>query len=46
MKKLFVSLLCVAMLLCCGNTVFAAELPFNESTGQGTVTYMLTVAFV
>lgn len=45
MKKIISIILCVAMLMCCGITAFAADLPHNEATGQSTVTYHVDSSF-
>lgn len=45
MKRIISIMLCVIMLMCCGITAFAADLPHNEATGQSTVTYHIDSSF-
>ena len=45
MKKLLAFTLCFIMVLSCSIPAFAAELPYNESTGQSTVTYQVDSSF-
>lgn len=45
MKKIISLMLCITMLMCCGITAFAEELPHNGATGQSTVTYHVDSSF-
>ena len=45
MIKIICVTLCVMMLMCCGITAFAADLPHNEATGQNTVIYHVDSSF-
>lgn len=45
MKKLLALSLCLVMVLSCSISAFAAELPYNEATGQSTVTYHIDSSF-
>ena len=45
MKKLLALTLCFVMVLSCSISAFAAELPYNEATGQSTVTYQVDSSF-
>lgn len=45
MKKLLAFALCFVMVLSCSISAFAAELPYNEATGQSTVTYQVDSSF-
>lgn len=45
MKKLLALSLCLVMVLSCSISAFAAELPYNEATGQSTVTYQVDSSF-
>ncbi len=45
MKKLLAFTLCFIMVLSCSIPAFAAELPYNEATGQSTVTYQVDSSF-
>ena len=45
MKKLLAFTLCFVMVLSCSISAFAAELPYNEATGQSTVTYQVDSSF-
>lgn len=45
MRKLLSITLCIAMLLTCSVTAFAADLPHDGATGQSTVTYEVDSSF-
>ena len=45
MKKILAFTLCFVMVLSCSISAFAAELPYNEATGQSTVTYQVDSSF-
>lgn len=45
MKKLLAFTLCFVIVLSCSISAFAAELPYNEATGQSTVTYQVDSSF-